>query len=534
MRTTRPVPVAAIALGAALVHLVLALLALEPAPYAGGDNATYVALARSLLERGDYTETWDPALRPATLYPPVFPSILAAAIALGASTWVALKTLLAVLSAATVGVSVLWLARVGNRWIAAAAGLVLAAMPGLLAQTHLVLSEIPFTGFALLALWAFAVFEARRREDADARATGWLVVAAIATALAWLTRSAGIALALALLLRLGLSRRAREALLFGAIALIPVAAWWLRGRVLAPHGYSRYLMLADPYRPERGTIGVLELVPRAFENAGTYLLDLGPRFLAAGAGLGTAIALVLLVVALARWAWRLVRERGVPELFVLLYGGLVLIWPQTWAGERFVLPLAPLLLFYAADAVRAAARRWPLRGALPWAAAALALAMVVPGANRQVQRGIACRAAAESGQAFPCAPAIWRDLFEVAAATRGRLEPDAVVISRKPTLFHDLSGHRSAVYPWSADPEVFFALVDSVGADYVVLDRSPDTAEEYLVPVLEARSADFCVLPELSRPMAVLLRIDPAGARAVSQAGAAEGQVRFRTCEAEG
>ena len=518
------------AIVAAALHLILALLALEPAPYAGGDNATYVALARSILERGDYTEIWDPAMRPATLYPPVFPLILAGALSIGASSWVALKVVMAMLSAAAVALSVLWLARVSTTAIAALGGLLLAALPGILEQTQMVLSEIPFWGFAMLALWAFAVYEARVRDD-GARTSRMLAIAALATALAWLTRSAGVALALALALRLLLMRRNRDALLFGAIALPPVFAWWLRGRLLAPHGYSRYLLLEDPYRPELGRIGVPGLIPRALENAGTYLTELAPLLFAGHIDPTLWLATALIALALVRWAWRLVRERGAAELWLLCYGGLVLIWPQSWAGERFVLPIAPLLFYYAADAVRALARWRPERArAIGWAAAAVALLVVIPGTVQRVRFAIGCRSLPESAQAFPCTLPVWRELFEVAVATRGNLEPDAIVISRKPTLFFELSGYRSSVYPWSSDPDDFFALVDSTGADYVVLDASGETATDYLVPVLEARSDDFCVIPELSLNRAVLLKVDRAGARPMTQQGAAEGQVRFRTC----
>src|SRR5512140_2410931 len=56
----------------ALLHLAIAIAAFPPTPFTGGDDATYISLARSLIQRHDYTDIWDPSLPPHTLYPPVF------------------------------------------------------------------------------------------------------------------------------------------------------------------------------------------------------------------------------------------------------------------------------------------------------------------------------------------------------------------------------------------------------------------------------------------------------------------------------
>ena len=77
----RTYPWAALALLLVAEAAVL-FLAFSSTPHNGGDNAGYVALAHSLLTRGEYLELWDPAAPPHTKYPPVFPLILAGFIAL--------------------------------------------------------------------------------------------------------------------------------------------------------------------------------------------------------------------------------------------------------------------------------------------------------------------------------------------------------------------------------------------------------------------------------------------------------------------
>ena len=56
------------------------------------------------------------------------------------------------------------------------------------------------------------------------------------------------------------------------------------------------------------------------------------------------------------WAMSWKVGRAVAEYFFPLYAGLILLWPEVWSGDRFALPLFPLILFYAASALQ-----WALR-----------------------------------------------------------------------------------------------------------------------------------------------------------------------------
>ena len=68
--TKRPFPTAMTLAVVALVHMAIALPALNPAPHNGGDNAGYLSLAHSLATGAGYVEAWDPALAPHTKYAP--------------------------------------------------------------------------------------------------------------------------------------------------------------------------------------------------------------------------------------------------------------------------------------------------------------------------------------------------------------------------------------------------------------------------------------------------------------------------------
>src|SRR5690606_5174307 len=65
--------------------------AFVPAPHNGGDNAAYLSVAHAWLQGEGYVDAYDPVRAPHTKYPPVFPLLLAAVMALGAVTWVPFK-----------------------------------------------------------------------------------------------------------------------------------------------------------------------------------------------------------------------------------------------------------------------------------------------------------------------------------------------------------------------------------------------------------------------------------------------------------
>lgn len=507
----------AAALGA--LHLVFALLALNPTPHVGGDNGAYVSLARSLLERGAYVDLWDPSLKPHTQYPPVFAGILAVAMTLGLKPWVGLKLVVVAFSVLAVAVSYLWLRRRTTPGVALAVGATLALLPGTLNLSHWVLSDVPFWAFTMLALWGFAHLARGAEADGggtdaaegERHAARWAAVAIAATVLAYFTRSAGVPLVVAAVAWLALHRRWRTLGALAAAAGLPAFLWWLRGRSVQAPGYLSQFWAVDPYAPSAGSIGPLGLIPRAWVNLRRYEEIHLPNVLAGGVGwVPTAVAVAVTGLALVGWVRRL-RRPGVGEIFFVLYSGLVLVWPATWSGERFLLPILPLLLTYAAESVRDVGTRVKAPGVVAGVALGVLAVPIARGVSAEIGRGASCRAQFAAGSRFPCMGEVWRDLFGMSEALRGRLPNDAVVISRKPTLTFVLSGYRSRLYPMTARPDSFFAAAREAGAEWVIIDQVPDMAPMYLHPVLLAARDDFCVVREPIFPEAVLARIDTAG-----------------------
>ncbi|MDB4949803.1 MAG: hypothetical protein JWM27_2452 [Gemmatimonadetes bacterium] len=566
-RAGRRLPALAVPAALLALHLALVLAAYNPAPNLGGDNATYLALARSLLERGDFVELWDPALRPQALYPPLFPAVLALGMMAGLRTYVTLKYVVAAFAGLGALASYLWMRRAGGRGAALVAGLWLALGAGVVDLGHWVLSDVPFWSLTALALWAWTraadamAFEPATSEprsstgseaggsrrsshsarnadgiastaDADgdrppAFALAWVAVAALGTLAAEMTRSAGLPLVVAAAVWLVVRRRWRALALYAAILGPVLLGWNLRGSGGggggAPGGgHPSFPWAVDPYRPELGNVNALGFLRRIWDNLAEYGGHHVPTLLLGRSDGHAAMAAGALVTALAFAGWivRLRRRGGVAEAWLPLYLGLILTWPQNWSGERLILPALPVMLLCAAEAagmlLAPVVRRIPARRRAASRTAALACALAgvalaaAPGAVREVRTGRACTAVYRAGERFPCVSPAWHDYFALADRARGRLPRGAAVISRKPTLWFMLSGYRSRVYPFSAVPDSFFRAARQAGAGYVVDDQIIDLSPLYLHPILRARPHAFCVLPGLALPNARLLRILPA------------------------
>lgn len=519
-------------LGAVLIVVMAAVLASvsTPAPHTGGDNAGYLALAHALAEGSGYVELWDPAVPAHTKYPPMFALTLAALVLAGASTWGAFKLLVAGWLSLAVVCVFTWAATRRGAVVGVAVAALTLLSSGWLEASRWILSEPLFLAFTFFALWAAergmrdadwsAVLRSRPRSVSGSRSDGsgaadggpkgregesapfggwvWLLLAALAAAAAFFTRSAGLPLVLALFVALLLARRLRAALLFVG-GLAPLVSWWvLRARYGGEGAYQAEFWMVNPYEPELGTIGWLDLPGRIWNNLVLYVGEVLPGEWWGSVGTGALAALGIGLTGLALGGWWLRVRKGprVAELFVPLYLGLILLWPEVWSGDRFLLPLHPFILLYSGAAVAGMLRplgRASVTGALAVGFLALALP-ALPGWMSKAESASACRRVAQSEDVFRCHGAGFQEFRDAAAWSGANLPEDAVVLNRKPRIHYLLGGARGRVFPFTRDPAVLLDEADRVGARYLLLDHVDGISPYYLPAVIRARPLAFCHL----------------------------------------
>lgn len=492
----------------ATVHLILSGLSFHTGPFEGGDDATYLALARSLVERGSYTEIWDPSMAPHTMYPPVFPAIIAGALRFGLSADFGLKVMMLLFSAAAVFASAALLSRLATPGVALAAGVFIAISPELLRVGHEVLSDVPFWLFTCVALiaWTRGAAEADARSGESRISLRWVALATAATLLAYFTRSAGLPLVAAALIWLAVRRDWRAAGILAGAAVPLAFAWWLRGHFAGAGGYLLPFISVDPYNPALGNVSFADIARRFAENVDRYATRHLPRTITGTLVNGGVIGPLVCIAAMAGWIRR-VRKPSLSEVFFPIYLGLVLLWPAAWSGTRLLFPVLPLIALYSAESVAALVRR-SSRPVLAGAALTIAaVAWIAPEVSHRMSNGSRCRAEHAAGNRYPCTSGPFREFLEVAGVSREELPAGSVVLSRKPTIFFVHSGHRGQVYPYFPEPDSLFAHARRVGADYVVMDRMSALSARYLGPAIEQRPSEFCEVPGVRSGETRILRL---------------------------
>ncbi len=492
-RTTPPVPAWMILAVVALIHIAIALPALSPAPHNGGDNAGYLSLAHSMVSGSGYVEAWDPAVAPHTKYPPLYATLLAGAMGLGAEAWITFKLLSLLLVTVSVTLCFAWVRDRHGLLMASGVSAILAFSPAFLNATNWILSDPLFVALTLACLWSF------HRSDQALAPARWVLAGCGLAILSTFTRTAGLPLVLAVGMALAFARNWRVLTGFAAAFIVPNVLWWLRSRAGGGAQYVSEFWMIDPYQPDLGRAGIGDLFARVFDNLQGYVLEYIPAGLSPWSG-GSLVplGLVLMAAAVAGWIVRIREERTVVEWFTPLYFGPILLWPAVWSGDRFALPLYPLMLFYSGEALLRWAR-W-IDERLPLAAGVVAAGvLLIPSLqswSRSVDGAGACREVVRVAGPFACYGAEFQQ-FVSAARWIGENVPDgSVVFSRKPRIFYTLSGVRSRTYPLSTDSERFIREAREAGISYVVLDRM-DALGEYVGAVVRDRPWSFCGLHEI-------------------------------------
>jgi 4-amino-4-deoxy-L-arabinose transferase-like glycosyltransferase len=455
-----------------LIQSILVARVFTPQPHSGGDNAGYVSLAYSLLDQGEYREIWDPEEPPHTKYPPVLPILLAGVMLLGVKGWAGLKLIPAFSTVLAVAFTFLWVRDRKGLLPAFIVALLFGLSESVLYYSQWILSDPTFLALTMAALWAFKRASATDSgagsggergltEDGSGDGRRWMALAMGMVVLAYFTRSAGLPLVVAGFLSLGLRKSWKTLGIFSVVIGIPALLWWLRGTMVGGSEYVSEFWLLDPYQPHLGTVGLGGLVQRGGENLVAYVTRIIPAGILGDAVPHVApIGLGFALFSLFGWVLCLRERVGVAELFLPLYLGLVLLWPQAWSGDRFSLPLLPLMFFYTVVAFG-----W-LAGSLPKrvsgvAAAVLLLLVGIPSGlewNRIALQAGSCRDVTASGNSTMCLAQGQAEYFALAEWSGKNLPAGAAVTTRKPRAFFLMSGVKARSIPMVQGADEFLRV----------------------------------------------------------------------------
>ena len=464
-------------------------LGFNPSPHTGGDNAGYLSLAHSIVSGSGYTELWDPETPVHTKYPPVYPLVLALAMLLGVKSWLAFKMFSVVFTTASLAMMFDWIRSRHSVGLAFCACSILVFSPAILWSSNWILSDPLFLALTVCCFWAFERWEEQRCS------WSWLLLGCSSAILALFTRTAGLPIVLAVSGTLVLRKEWKVLAVFLPAVLLPSLAWLSLTQGIDTGQYVSEFFLIDPYNPALGEINAFEFFARVKENMSKYILLYFPQGLSGWNELASRyLGVLLFLAASVGWLKRVRCSVGVSELFFPVYLLLILSWPAVWSGDRFALPLYPLLLIYSGEALVGVVgtRSRSLKMATYVSVVFAFLMISVSSWYGSTGNARMCRRAISNTGVFSCYGSGLQEFVSVADWLGKNIPEGSVVFTRKPRIFYVLSGVQSRTYPFTQDPNKFLAEAEENGIGYVVWDRIDRLGEAYVGAVVRARPQGFC------------------------------------------
>lgn len=474
---------------------VLGWLARSPAIETRQDDAAYVVLAESLRD-GHYRESWQVEGPFHARYPPGYPAVLATWTGLFGSSHDTMVTLNLLFLLGTLAFAFVGARRVFGDGAALAGLGVVACNPYLHQYTGEVSSEPLYTVLTLAALAGLVVAKPDR----------WRLVAIGGAAIvATMSRSIGVALLAAILVHWALERRWRGALWFAAACAATVGAWLLWTALAPPESATEGYVTAIVGPVRESFFGRVLLRPmRLAVRFGSSVL---PWALAiptvAGTWVDNLIAVALMGGGLATGLVVLWQKWRPAAIYLVLYGGILLLW---WAAPRLLVPLLPLLVPAIVGGLYVLGRRFsrPLGVAL---AAAFALPVAANGVVMSLQQ-VRERVACERVEGIPTGGCLTEDqesYFQALRHIRSKTPPDARVYTAKPEpLFlyaQRKTPPRSVV--WSTG---FAGELESYGVSYL-LAGALHTSEQNRLPEQLGELCDRLTVEAFFPPRTYLFRL---------------------------
>jgi len=440
----------------ALIGLFL-LLTLRTGQSWGDDFAMYIAHARNIVTGGAYGDTGyipNPLNVPGPpTYPPIYPLLLAPVYHWFGIDFEAMKvqTVLLLLAALAViyqcvrrELPALW-----SLGLVAAVGL----NPWIWECKDEVMSDVPFLLFCFLTLWLAQRFAQMPVATVFRQVTRGALLG-LTFYLAYGTRSIGLVL-IPTVFAADLLRTRRIGLT-SMISILFFGGFWLaQNALLHTDGqYGRFITL-DPHWVGYNAWMYLRSLSVFWKNGYSEALR------------GLVFGVVLLLGA-AGYVQQVRRKAGVLEIFPVFYfGTLCVYWVGHLIQQRYVLPLLPLVVYFALIAVRAGLARLPANVATVLPAVLLAvLATQYVARYTTVQFG-------------PLQEGVYKaETVALLDFVRRETAPGDIVVFGKPRLLALYTGRPSASYYGNHSDAELWAFLLNTHARYVIAAKPDALAAE--------------------------------------------------------
>lgn len=472
-------------------------LTLSPEWHPTWDSAMYIAMGKSIISGDGVRYMGYGGIK----YPPGFPLMLGLIIGPFGYNFLLMRLFVVGCAVGSAWLAYLIVRDRSDRWLAAGVMCATVCSYAVFFECVRILADLPYTFLSLLALrWVerYAKSDEGWRSRTGAVAIG-LIVAAYFTRIVGLTLFAGAAAYLALGGRGARPSRMnfKKAVAVGLVLVVVPTVWTVQNQLRGPRlpselrealSYEKEFLSTTSGRPDAPRIGWNELVARVGRNVGYYEQRISSVLL--GRPLGSRLPIHgAALILIGGFVYCLVRRRGAYEYYVPIYLLVCAMW-TTRQGERFLVPVIPILLFYAFRSVTLilAGLRRILAGAVGWEngrGVTHAVAVVLlTGAFFASNWGLNAEII-EREQRDPYYDEEIARIFELARWLKENTPPETIVVSDKPAYIYLFSDRKTFGFPWVKQPARVFDSIRDVGADYVIWMPS-QRSRWHLHPMLRA------------------------------------------------
>ncbi len=331
----------------------LLLIQVVPCWYVTPDSAVYIELGRNLAAGRGYVYNEEPFYG----YPPIFPALLAAAIRLFGDSYLVMRAVNVLAAAAFLILSFVLIRKLAGWRVALFATWAFGLSLELSVQATFILSDLAGSALAIGALVALERFA--RTTHARGRVDGTWFVATGLVLLAVLTRLANLEVVIGIILFFFVLRRDRfssntwRTVAPLVLVVLGTVALWYAARFTSQVSYHQrpfIALLRDHTDWDSGYLGPVGLLWQTIGNFGRGFDAISAMMTGRIGAMMAWGRLVLPGLFFLGLAVAVVKRRGLVESYTLSV--LVVSFAVPFSqGSRYYLSIAPLVFFYAYEAV---------------------------------------------------------------------------------------------------------------------------------------------------------------------------------------
>lgn len=498
-----------------LVCVVL-FLVFDPTVFTGGDNAHYWALAESIT-KGNFLRLYEPGTPPETATPFGFPLMLAPFYLISPDNDLPATIVVAFLSFVLgLYLSYLLFRLYGMKQLFAF-GIVFIIAINIRTNefSHWLLTDAPSLFFVALTVY---LFEKSLRDGSK----NLFILASLSGVASVYVRLATAPLIVGLFLFLFYKKDWKRLWIFTAISFMGLLPWFIWMFVKGA-GYNFYIghLVSDDAAGTATRLTLKDYGFRLWSNFKTYTLGHIPNLffspltasfpkLSIGSLTTGLMLAVLWIIGFAK-SFRKKELKIVP--FVII-PNLVLLFFWENPGRtivRYLLAISPLILFAVFDGILFLGK-WIkekpaqiIAFALIAASVGVCLKEYIPTAKRAVE----VRKLYKKGNKFAgYHPAMFR-YVEACFWIKNNTPENAIVVSRKDRLTYFWGKRRSFVYKFVPYPEKIITQIDSMNAQFVIVDRFSKDTYDYLIPTIKKFQSRFELVFRTAEPETYVFKILP-------------------------